>query len=77
MLRDEPAEYASDVWAFGCILFQILTGKPPFRAATDYLTFQKILKLSYELPEDVDADAKSFIEGVLVRHAPPVSQGID
>ena len=77
MLRNEPAEYASDVWAFGCILYQILTGKPPFRAATDYLTFQKILKLSYELPEDVDADAKSLIEGVLVRHAPPVSQGID
>jgi len=67
VLRNEPAVYASDVWAFGCILFQMVTGKPPFRAATDYLTFQKILKLSYELPDDIDPDAKSLIEGVLVR----------
>lgn len=55
----------SDIWAFGCIVFQLLTGKPPFRGATDYLTFQKILKREFEYPSGFDEEAKSLIELVL------------
>ena len=66
VLRNEPAIYASDVWAFGCILFQLFVGKPPFRGATDYLTFQKILKRDFEYPEDMDEQAKDLIDSVLV-----------
>lgn len=57
--------YSSDIWAFGCILFQLLTGKPPFRGATDYLTFQKILKRDFEYPAGFDDEAKSLIELLL------------
>lgn len=67
VLRNEPAVFASDIWAFGCILYQLLVGKPPFRGATDYLTFQKILKRDFEYPEGFDPEAKALIEIVLVR----------
>lgn len=67
VLRNEPAIYASDIWAFGCILFQLLVGKPPFRGATDYLTFQKILKREFDYPDGMDEQAKDLIDAVLVR----------
>jgi 3-phosphoinositide dependent protein kinase-1 len=59
------ANASSDIWAFGCIVFQLITGKPPFRGATDYLTFQKILKREFEYPSGFDEEAKSMIELVL------------
>ncbi|WVQ85480.1 hypothetical protein IAT38_007645 [Cryptococcus sp. DSM 104549] len=65
VLRNEAASTASDIWAFGCILFQFLVGKPPFRGATDYLTFQKILKKEMEYPEGFDEEAKALVELIL------------
>lgn len=47
-------------------MYQLFVGKPPFRGATDYLTFQKILKKDMEFPEDFDAEAKDLIEAILV-----------
>lgn len=72
VLRSEPAVFASDVWAFGCILFQLLAGRPPFRGATDYLTFQRILKRDFQWPTGIDEDAKSLIDQILVRFKPLV-----
>lgn len=58
--------FSSDIWAFGCIVYQLFTGKPPFRGATDYLTFQKILKKEMEFPPEFDDEAQSLIDVVLV-----------
>ena len=56
---------SSDIWAFGCIMYQYLVGRPPFRGATDYLTFQKILKREMEMPDELNEQAKSLIDLVL------------
>ncbi|KAJ9092914.1 hypothetical protein QFC21_006626 [Naganishia friedmannii] len=65
VLRNEHASFAADIWAFGCILFQMLAGRPPFRGATEYLTFQQVLKAEYEFPEGFDEQAKALIQQVL------------
>jgi 3-phosphoinositide dependent protein kinase-1 len=47
-------------------MYHLMVGKPPFRGATDYLTFQKILKKEMDWPEGFDEEAKSLISSILV-----------
>jgi 3-phosphoinositide dependent protein kinase-1 len=56
----------TDLWAFGCIIYQLLTGRPPFKGATEYLTFDKILKLDYTFPHGFPPVARDLIERLLV-----------
>lgn len=66
LLTDKNACKASDLWAFGCIIYQLLAGRPPFKAANEYLTFQKIIVLNYEFPRGFPDVAKDLVERLLV-----------
>ena len=66
LLTDKNACKASDLWAFGCIIYQLLAGRPPFKAANEYLTFQKIIALNYEFPRGFPEVAKDLVERLLV-----------
>lgn len=66
LLTDKAACKASDLWAFGCIVFQLLSGRPPFKAANEYQTFQKIVGLEYEFPKGFPPVARDLVERLLV-----------
>ncbi|KAI9222391.1 kinase-like domain-containing protein [Blastocladiella britannica] len=66
LLNDKSAMPASDVWAIGCILYQLLAGRPPFKGANEYQTFQKILKLEYSFPPGFPPVARDLVEKILV-----------
>ncbi|KAH8816304.1 kinase-like domain-containing protein [Xylogone sp. PMI_703] len=66
LLTNKNACKASDLWAFGCIIYQLLTGRPPFKAAGEYLTFQKIVALDYEFPPGFPPAARDLVERLLV-----------
>ena len=66
LLTDKNACKASDLWAFGCIIYQLLTGRPPFKAGNEYLTFQKIVGLEYEFPPGFPPAARDLVERLLV-----------
>eukprot|EP01156_Anaeramoeba_ignava_P014219 Anaeramoba_ignava/a608525_44.p1 GENE.a608525_44~~a608525_44.p1 ORF type:complete len:423 (-),score=155.50 a608525_44:155-1423(-) len=66
MLKNKEATQASDLWAFGCVIFQLFAGKPPFRASNDYQIFQKILKRDFKFPNGFPKLARDLVEKLLV-----------
>ena len=65
MLSDSLSCAAGDLWALGCIIFQMLTGKVPFNAQHDFQTFQLILERKMVFPPDMEAEAKDLIDRLL------------
>jgi hypothetical protein len=61
---------AADVWALGALLYEALTGQPPFRAATVYETLEQVQKqeplsprvLRPDLPDDLEAIVLQCLE---------------
>jgi serine/threonine protein kinase len=41
-LLAQEAHAASDFWALGCVVYQLLVGRPPFHGGNEYLTFEVI-----------------------------------
>ncbi|KAF3179165.1 pkb-activating kinase-like protein, variant 3 [Orbilia oligospora] len=66
LLTDKSACKGSDLWAFGCIVFQLLAGRPPFKAGNEYQTFQKIVNLEYQFPPGFPGVARDLVERLLV-----------
>jgi 3-phosphoinositide dependent protein kinase-1 len=66
LLTDKNACKASDLWAFGCIIYQLLSGRPPFKGGNEYQTFQKIVALDYEFPKGFPPVARDLVERLLV-----------
>ncbi|RCI06544.1 pkb-activating kinase-like protein [Rhizopus stolonifer] len=66
LLSSEPVSKEADFWAFGCIVYQMLAGKSPFKAPTDYLIFQKIKHLEYTLPDSFEEEAKDIVQKLLI-----------
>eukprot|EP01059_Diplonema_ambulator_P010269 TRINITY_DN20285_c0_g1_i1.p1 TRINITY_DN20285_c0_g1~~TRINITY_DN20285_c0_g1_i1.p1 ORF type:complete len:401 (+),score=121.58 TRINITY_DN20285_c0_g1_i1:52-1254(+) len=68
MLKDTgscKAGYESDLWALGCIVFQLFCGRPPFTGATNYLIFQSILKTTLDYPPFVPQEARDLVQKLL------------
>ncbi|KAI9711305.1 MAG: pkb-activating kinase-like protein [Bogoriella megaspora] len=66
LLTDKNACKASDLWALGCIIYQLLAGRPPFKAVNEYQTFQKIVALDYTFPIGFPDVARDLVERLLV-----------
>jgi serine/threonine protein kinase len=41
ILKAGGADHTADLWALGCVIYQLLIGDPPFSAQSPYLSFLK------------------------------------
>ncbi|CAJ0850312.1 17456_t:CDS:10 [Entrophospora sp. SA101] len=66
LLKEKAACKSSDYWALGCIIYQLIAGRPPFKGSNEYMTFQKIVNLDYSFPEGFPPIAKDLVQKLLV-----------
>jgi serine/threonine protein kinase len=57
-----------DYWALGCLIFEMVTGHPPFKSNNLQGLRRLILEGSYKFPPDspLSAECKSLISSLLV-----------
>jgi serine/threonine-protein kinase len=66
--RDEPAGPAADIYSLGCVLYQLLTGGPPFVADTPTGVLRQHLDRTPRLPALLDPRFESFLLNMLAKN---------
>lgn len=62
VLQDKGTSFSSDLWSLGCLIYTSLSGKPPFRGLSEFLTFQNVLKRDLQFPEDFPEHGRDLID---------------
>ncbi|KAI3778353.1 hypothetical protein L2E82_07592 [Cichorium intybus] len=65
VLNSSPATIGNDLWALGCTLFQMLSGTSPFKDASEWLIFQRIIARDVRFPDYFSHDARDLIDKLL------------
>ena len=65
MLEHNQAGIFTDLWALGCIIYELLVGKNPFYEANSNQVFQNILDRNIEFPRHLDNHSRDIIDKLL------------
>eukprot|EP01114_Cavostelium_apophysatum_P019287 TRINITY_DN6173_c0_g1_i1.p1 TRINITY_DN6173_c0_g1~~TRINITY_DN6173_c0_g1_i1.p1 ORF type:complete len:454 (+),score=114.06 TRINITY_DN6173_c0_g1_i1:181-1542(+) len=66
LLNDKVTYKSSDLWALGCIIYQMIAGRPPFRGASEFMTFQAVSSGVFTYPKGFPEVPKDLINQLLV-----------
>eukprot|EP00825_Cyclidium_porcatum_P029058 TRINITY_DN3113_c0_g1_i4.p1 TRINITY_DN3113_c0_g1~~TRINITY_DN3113_c0_g1_i4.p1 ORF type:complete len:631 (+),score=127.44 TRINITY_DN3113_c0_g1_i4:119-2011(+) len=64
--KDQPYESKSDIWSLGCVLYEMTTLKPPFRAEDMEGLYKKVIRGYYpKIPPQFSQDLANVIRALL------------
>lgn len=66
VLTEGKARPASDLWALGCVIYQLFHGRPPFLGESQYLMFQSIKERKVEFSKYFTGHVRDLVEELLV-----------
>lgn len=61
ILQDVPYDYAVDFWSLGCVMFDMLTGSPPFTGNNNKKIYDKIVANKLKIPFYLSNEAKDLL----------------
>eukprot|EP01134_Creolimax_fragrantissima_P004337 CFRG4337T1 len=67
ILASQPYGWKADLWSIGTVLYECVTGKPPF-TASNHIELSNVIKRTWNtlhFPEDIDPDLKSLLRHLL------------
>ena len=65
VFQGRPYGETIDWWTLGCLVYEMLVGRPPFRSADMGLLVQQIIRCKVKVPASVSAGAAELIHGLL------------
>lgn len=68
--KDQPYDNKSDIWSLGCVLYEMITLRPPFRAENMEGLYNKVIKGQYnKIPERFSPDLVAVVKMLLIVNA--------
>lgn len=65
ILKGEEYDYSVDWWSLGCVIYDMMVGKPPFTGNSHAAIQKKILKNKVQFPHYFSLDAKDLLNKLL------------
>jgi len=64
--KDKPYSIKSDIWSLGCVLYEMIAFKPPFRASNMEGLFRKVSKGLYQpIPKKYSTELSNLVRALL------------